>query len=118
MENLFSYGTLQMEHVQKDTFGRKLNGEKDVLIGYVLSEVEIQNEAVIKTSGTNIHPILKFTGKETDLVEGTVFEVTSSELSQADEYEVEEYIRVTGDFKSGQKAWVYVCAKTNATKNA
>ncbi len=56
MEKLFSYGTLQMEHVQKEIFGRKLNGKKDALIGYILSEVKIKDKIVIKNSGTNIHP--------------------------------------------------------------
>jgi gamma-glutamylcyclotransferase (GGCT)/AIG2-like uncharacterized protein YtfP len=114
LEKLFSYGTLQIESVQIETFGRILNGTKDSLIGYVLSEIKITDSAVIKTSGTDIHPILKYTGKSTDIVEGTVFELTPSELIQADEYEVEEYIRVEGDFSSGQKAWAYVCAKSRA----
>ena len=101
-----------MESVQKETFGRELNGVKDSLIGYVLSEVKITDAAVVKISGKDIHPILKYTGKGKDIVEGTVFEITQLELSQADEYEVEEYIRVVGDFSSGQKAWAYVCAKS------
>ncbi len=116
MEKLFSYGTLQMEHVQKEIFGRKLNGKKDALIGYILSEVKIKDKIVIKNSGTNIHPILKFTGNHSDVIEGTVFEITSSELNQADAYEVEEYMRVEGNFRSGNKAWVYVCAATELTK--
>jgi len=116
VEKLFSYGTLQMEHVQQETFGRKLSGEKDTLIGYILSEVKIKDEAVIKTSGTNIHPILKFTGKTSDVVEGTVFEITAAELTQADNYEVEEYTRIASSFKSGKKAWAYVCTATELTK--
>lgn len=35
-EKLFSYGTLQQETVQLSTFGRKLQGTADVLIGYHL----------------------------------------------------------------------------------
>ncbi|WP_105255723.1 gamma-glutamylcyclotransferase family protein [Pseudoalteromonas sp. T1lg75] len=116
MEKLFSYGTLQMEHVQQETFGRKLQGKQDALIGYTLSEVKIKDKAVIKVSGTDIHPILKFTGSDADLVEGTVFEVTTSELQQADDYEVEEYVRVAGNFKSGNTAWAYVCAATELTR--
>lgn len=112
MEKLFSYGTLQMKAVQTETFGRELTGKKDKLIGYILSDIKIKDEAVIKTSGTDIHPILKYTGGNSDIVEGTVFEVTSAELSQADEYEVEEYLRVKGKFQSGHKAWVYVCAQS------
>lgn len=110
MERLFSYGTLQLKAVQKEIFGRELTGGKNTLTGYILSEVKIKDEAVIKISGLDIHPILKYTSKSSDTVEGTVFEVTTLELSQADEYEVEEYIRVKGDFSSGQTAWIYACA--------
>ncbi|WP_428023911.1 hypothetical protein [Arcobacter sp.] len=55
MEKLFSYGTLQMKNVQKETFGRILEGVKDTLVGYVLSEVKIKNKTVIEKSGTDIH---------------------------------------------------------------
>lgn len=117
MEKLFSYGTLQMEHVQHETFGRELNGKKDVLLGYALSDVKIKDEAVIQTSGTAIHPILKFTGKDSDIVEGTIFEISSSELDQADKYEVGEYTRIAAKFRSGDKAWVYVCTATELSRD-
>ncbi len=110
MEKLFSYGTLQMENVQKETFGRILEGVKDTLVGYVLSEVKIKDKAVIEKSGTDIHPILKATNNICDEVEGTVFEITHDELMLADDYEVEEYARIKADFKSGNKAWVYADA--------
>ena len=116
MEKLFSYGTLKFEHVQIETFGRKLDGEEDALIGYKLCTIKIKDKAIIKTSGTDIHPILKFTGNNTDLVEGIIFELTTSELQQADNYEVEEHKRILGNFHSGNKAWVYVCAATELTK--
>jgi gamma-glutamylcyclotransferase (GGCT)/AIG2-like uncharacterized protein YtfP len=114
MESLFSYGTLQIKSVQVETFGRELKGKKDTLIGYVLSEVKIKDQAVINASSIDIHPIIKFTGKSSDAVEGTVFSITASELQQADDYEVDEYIRVSAKFKSGQKAWAYVYAETDA----
>lgn len=107
---MFSYGTLQMENVQKETFGRVLNGTKDTLSGYLLSEVTIQDKAVIQKSGTNLHPVLKATGNPSDEVEGVIFEVTHEELMQADDYEVEEYVRIKANFRSGEKAWVYVDA--------
>jgi len=110
MESLFSYGTLQMENVQKETFDRTLKGTKDILVGYILSEVKINDKSVIEKSGTDIHPILKFTGNHLDQVEGTIFEITKPELQQADDYEVEEYARIEADFKSGKKAWVYADA--------
>ncbi len=93
MEKLFSYGTLQLENVQKETFGRILTGTKDSLIGYILSEVKIKDKEVIRKSGMDIHPILKFTGNSNDKVEGTIFAITAEELQQADDYEVEEYTR-------------------------
>jgi hypothetical protein len=117
MERLFSYGTLQLESVQLETFGRKLVGEKDALIGYILSEVKITDETVIKVSGMNIHPILKYTGISSDVVEGAVFELSDLELFQADEYEVDEYARVEGEFISGKAAWIYACAKDKTNIN-
>ena len=110
MEKLFSYGTLQMENVQRETFGRILKGSKDILVGYVLSEVKITDKTVIDKSGTDTHPILKATQILSDEVEGTIFEVTHEELMQADDYEVEEYARIKADFKSGISAWVYTDA--------
>lgn len=109
MENLFSYGTLQLKSVQEETFGRLLSGTKEILMGYVLDEVKITDAAVLKASGKEFHPILKYTGNNEDKVEGTVFEITAEELSQADDYEVDDYIRVAGDFQSGQIAWIYAC---------
>ena len=38
---LFSYGTLQLESVQRASFGRRLNGEPDAMTGYVRTMVEI-----------------------------------------------------------------------------
>ena len=99
-----------MENVQKETFGRILEGDKDTLVGYVLSEVKITDKTVIEKSGTDIHPILKATNSISDEVEGTVFEITYEELMQADAYEVKEYARIKADFKSGNKAWVYADA--------
>ena len=112
MEKLFSYGTLQMESVQKETFGRILAGLPDVLLGYVLSEVEITDQQVIEKSGMNRHPILRFTGNKADQVVGTVLEITAEELKQADDYEVEEYTRVKASFQSGESAWIYAAVSS------
>ncbi|MBF9002428.1 gamma-glutamylcyclotransferase family protein [Vibrio nitrifigilis] len=110
MEKLFSYGTLQIENVQKETFGRLLVGKKEILLGYILSEVKIKDQEVIRKSGKDIHPILKYTGNQLDKVEGTIFEISPEELAQADSYEVEEYVRTKGMFQSGSKAWIYADA--------
>jgi gamma-glutamylcyclotransferase (GGCT)/AIG2-like uncharacterized protein YtfP len=43
-------------------------------------------------------------------VEGTVFVISTDELAAADEYEVDDYRRVTVPLRSGHQAWVYVFA--------
>ncbi|QLE78301.1 gamma-glutamylcyclotransferase [Francisella sp. Scap27] len=107
MELLFSYGTLQQEEVQLETFGRKLVGIKDVLEGYVLSEIEIFDEKVIAISGKKFHPILKKTNNSNDTVIGTAFELTYKEIKLSDEYEIDAYIRKEAVLRSGIRAWIY-----------
>ena len=108
MENLFTYGTLQLEEVQLSTFGRKLEGKPDALVGYRLVMIEIQDEDFVVKSGTADHRNLQFTGDSSDLVEGIVFKVTMEELEQSDAYEPEGYERVLVECKSGLSAWIYL----------
>ncbi|MBP1163340.1 gamma-glutamylcyclotransferase (GGCT)/AIG2-like uncharacterized protein YtfP [Chryseobacterium sp. PvR013] len=93
MPHLFSYGTLQKEKVQMETFGRLLQGEKDILSGYRLNMLEITDPEVLRKS---------------DQVEGVLFEVTEAEILQADEYEVDDYKRIETVFKSGKSGFIYV----------
>lgn len=111
MALLFSYGTLQQEGVQLSTFGRLLVGSADALVGFAQSMVRIEDQEVVATSGKTHHPIVKFSGNAEDRVQGTVFEVTDSELAQADAYEVDVYKRVSAKLASGKQAWVYVDAR-------
>ncbi|CAM4198195.1 gamma-glutamylcyclotransferase family protein [Pseudoalteromonas byunsanensis] len=111
MEALFSYGTLQQSQVQLDTFGRLLEGESDTLLGYRIAEVKITDAAVIASSGKDIHPILIRTGSANDKVEGTVFLITDDELAHADNYEVDEYLRVSARLASGKQCWIYAAAE-------
>ena len=110
MENLFSYGTLQLESVQLSTFGRKLEGDADCLVGYKLDYLEIADKAVVAVSGMASHPIIAQTNNANDTVNGTVFRINTAELRQADEYEVEDYKRISVQLKSGKSAWVYISA--------
>lgn len=112
-EKLFSYGPLQYDNVQQKTFGRLLSGHPDALVGFQLSEVKIQDAAVVATSGKDFHPMMIYTGNPKDCVEGTVFEITPEELQQADSYEVKEYKRISASTASGKKVWVYVSAEDN-----
>ena len=48
---LFSYGTLQLEAVQIATFGRRLAGTSDVMEGFELVALKIEDPKVIAISG-------------------------------------------------------------------
>lgn len=106
-ENLFSYGTLQQVEVQLSTFGRRLSGQPDTLIGYVLKMIQIQDADFADKNDAqqrNLHR----TGIDSDSVDGMVFRVTRTELELADSYEPAEYKRVLVRLSSGLDAWVYL----------
>jgi gamma-glutamylcyclotransferase (GGCT)/AIG2-like uncharacterized protein YtfP len=107
-EHLFSYGTLQTAAVQLATFGRRLEGKPDILVGYSLTMIRIQDQNFVAVSGTAHHRIIQFTGIASDLVEGMVFALSKKELAQADAYEPVGYKRVLARLRSGMNAWVYV----------
>ena len=111
MPKLFSYGTLQQKNVQLANFGRELTGCQDILPGYVVGEIAITDQRVLNESGKAIHPILRYTGNSNDEVAGTVFELNDAELAQADDYEVEAYVRVNACLKSGTDCWIYAAAE-------
>ena len=111
MPKLFSYGTLQQEDVQLATFGRRLVGVADALVGYRQSMVAIDDPEVVRMSGKTHHPIVAFTGVSEDRVPGALFEISDAELAHADTYEVAAYVRVNALLASGLEAWVYVDAR-------
>lgn len=108
MPCLFSYGTLQKEQVQMETFGRILIGEQDILTGYRLEMLEITDPEVLRKSSQKFHPVLKFSGNPEDEIKGILFEITEEEILHADEYEVDDYQRIETVFKSGRSGFVYV----------
>ena len=109
-ERLFTYGTLQTVSVQLSTFGRKLTGSPDALVGYRLQMIQITDQEFVAASGAESHRNLEFTGNTLDVVEGSVFFVTQQELEQADAYEPDGYKRVRVRLRSGTEAWVYLNA--------
>ena len=111
MELLFSYGTLRQKDVQIANFGRELVGTTDTLPNYRVDEIRITDERVLRESGKALHPILRYTGNPKDQVTGTVFELTTKELLQADDYEVDDYQRISATLKSGCNCWIYAAAK-------
>jgi hypothetical protein len=94
--------------VQMATFGRLLTGRRDVLSGFEQTELIIEDQNVISISGKKRHTIAKFTGRSSDTIPGTVYEVTADEIRSADDYEVAPCQRVTVVLQSGARAWVYV----------
>ena len=111
-EFLFSYGTLQLEAVQRSTFGRLLSGTGDALPGFELAPLKIEDPKVIAISGKATHTIAKFTGRDSDEITGTVFHVTADEIENADRYEVDACKRIAFTLRSGIRAWVYVDASS------
>jgi uridine kinase len=107
---LFSYGTLQQPEVQLSSFGRLLAGTPDALPGYQTGWVTITDPAVIEASGSDRHPVVRPSVRPSDVVSGTVFTLTATELAAADTYEVEDYRRVPVTLESGRDAWVYLAA--------
>ena len=108
MPLLFAYGTLQQADVQLALFGRRLEGRRDALPGYLVSPLEITDPAVIATSGSALHTVARETGDPLDEVPGTALDVTEAELEAADAYEVSDVRRVTARLVSGVAAFVYV----------
>lgn len=110
-EFLFSYGTLQLESVQMDTFGRLLNGTSDELSGFAQVLLKIEDTTVIAVSGKAQHTIARFTGRDSDVLFGTVFRLTPDDIQNADQYEVDACKRIAVTLRSGIRAWVYVDAQ-------
>jgi gamma-glutamylcyclotransferase (GGCT)/AIG2-like uncharacterized protein YtfP len=109
MPLLFSYGDLEKEQVQRSTFGRRLDGWTDELVGFEQSRVKIEDPQVAAALGKTHHANAEFNGNEASRIPGMVFEVTDAELARADEFErTYSYERVTAPLASGRQAWVYV----------
>ena len=109
---LFSYGTLRLDDVQLATFGRRMPMRPATLTGYVLDTVAILDPHVVAVSGSAEHPFARATGDPGDVVDGVVLELTDDDLVAADEYEVDDYTRVSVRLASGESAWLYVDASS------
>ena len=109
-ELLFSYGTLQQPEVQLATFGREVPGRRDAIVGYELDWITITDPHVIATSGSDRHPMLRPTDRVNAHVDGMALAISEAELAAADEYEVDDYRRISVPLRSGATAWVYAFA--------
>ncbi len=98
MEYLFSYGTLREHDVQIALFQKTLTGHPDEVTGFALSPKKAYG----------IYPALLKTGNPSNRISGIVYEVTETDLVNADAYEGDLYRRIRVGLKSGKKAWLYV----------
>ncbi|HMO74897.1 MAG TPA: gamma-glutamylcyclotransferase [Sphingopyxis sp.] len=109
-EPLFAYGTLQYADVQREQFGRLLDGSADALAGFRLGRIAITDPEVVRKSGETHYPVLAPDGEISQPVGGTLYWITKQELATADIYEAGEYERRRVTLESGRSAWVYVAA--------
>jgi hypothetical protein len=107
---LFSYGTLQQRAVQIANYGRELAGEPDVLTGYRLEPLAIEDPTIVEVSGKDVHTIARATGNPADRISGMVFGLSEAELLSTDAYETKAYSRIEVILESGRSAFVYVAA--------
>ena len=105
---LFSYGTLQLEEVQRATYGRLLQGTPDTLTGYRLVPLTITSAEVVALSGEPVHMIACRTGDGGERIPGVVYRITPAELEATDQYEGDAYARREVRLASGASAFVYV----------
>ena len=106
-EYIFSYGTLQEDRVQLQLFGRILDGTRDILKGYKISDIEIDGDSFLSKGEQKYQRTAIISNDMEDSIEGMVFEVSGDELPLADEYEPEPYKRIKVKLESGKLAWLY-----------
>ena len=112
MDYLFSYGTLQKTKVQIDLFDRTLQASPDFLKRFKIAPIEIRDEAFLSTGEQKDQRIAISSGNESDIIQGTVFEMTEQELLLADSYEPKDYKRIRVRLESGREAWIYAAVET------
>ncbi|MEO5816437.1 MAG: gamma-glutamylcyclotransferase family protein [Gemmatimonadaceae bacterium] len=114
MPLLFSYGSLQLESVQLSTFGRRLAGASDELVGFARTTVSIDDPQLVATLGKTHHDNVELTRDREARVAGMVFEVGDAELASVDAYEAAfSYARIDAMLASGRRACLYVHSDTH-----
>lgn len=113
---LFSYGTLRQPDVQASLFGRAVPTVDDALPGYRIEWLTITDPAVIATSRSDRHPILR-AGRPDDAAPGAYLLLSDDELAAADAYEVDDYARTAVTLASGVDAWAYLAADESGAQS-
>ena len=105
---MFSYGTLCQPEVQRATYGRVLTGVPDVLPGYALEWLKIEDPTAVALAGSDQHAAVRRTDDPEDAVAGTRFEISQADLTAADAFLTDDFVRLWEELESGVSAWVYV----------
>ncbi len=114
MPLIFSYGSLQEEAVQLAVYGRALRANRDALVGWVRTLIEVPQWHKAAAQGTTHYANLERSQSSSDIIEGTVLEVSDAELAASDGYEDDAgYQRAMITLTSGRRAWVYVSAQSS-----
>ena len=105
---MFSFGTLQLDRVQQELFGRSVPTVPDALRGYRVGRIRISDPEVVRAPGSDVHPALFPSDAADDVVTGSVLELSDDDLVAADRYEERAYQRRSVTLVRGRSAWVYV----------
>ena len=105
---LFSFGTLLLDQVQQQILGGPVASSPDELLGHGITEVVIEDPAVVELSGLAVHRGLA--RQEGARVPGGVLTLTPDQLQSADAYEVAAYTRRRVSTAVHGQVWAYVDA--------
>ena len=107
-EYLFSYGTLRQKDTQLKLFGRIVDTANDILHGYKIATIEIEDKNFLAQGEKKYQKTLISSINKNDHIKGTVLKLTRKELLITDKYEPENYKRIKVILASGKEAWVYL----------
>lgn len=97
------------------TYGRRLQGTTDSLVGYTQTSQEIEDPQRAAAHCRTHYANVVVATDPASTVEGTVFEITDEELLATDRYEaLDNYARVETVLKSGTPAWLYVSTRASS----
>jgi gamma-glutamylcyclotransferase (GGCT)/AIG2-like uncharacterized protein YtfP len=93
--NIFTYGSLLDDDIRSRVLCKHIDGEKDTLSGYRVSE-------------HTVLPYPTIVPFKEGSVYGKVFDVTSEDLQRLDKYETQYYTKINVLLDSGKKSLVYI----------
>ncbi|GGF66716.1 gamma-glutamylcyclotransferase family protein [Wenyingzhuangia marina] len=105
---LFTYGTLKLEKVQTEIFGKVLQGKDDIVKGYKLGIFHFVNPEAIAISEKDCHPLATPSENPNDEISGTIYEINEEEIKTKEICITDDCERVQVITDSGTICWMYV----------